>query len=64
MRERVYLNLDKIEIPQIHNNPVHKILNSISFIGMLLAIWATVEYSIWRAILGIVMALGKKLVFR
>lgn len=58
--ERVYLNRDKIEIPEIHRSPIHKILNSISSIGMLLAIWGTVEYSIWAAVLGVIMAyLGK-----
>ena len=60
MGERVYLNRDKIEIPEIHNSPIQNILNGISSIGMLLAIWATVEYSIWGAILGIALAyLGK-----
>ena len=60
MGERVYLNRDKIEIPVIHKKPIYKILNSISFIGMLLAIWATVNYSIWGAILGVSLAyLGK-----
>ena len=60
MGERVYLNRDKIGIPEIHNSPIHKILNSISSIGILLSIWSTVEYSIWGAVLGVIMAyLGK-----
>ena len=60
MGERVYLNRDKITIPKIHNGIIHKILNSISSIGMIVAIWATIEYSIWGAVLGITMAyLGK-----
>ena len=58
--ERVYINRDKIEIPKIHKKSIFKILNTISSLGMLLAIWATVYYSIWGAVLGIVMAyLGK-----
>jgi len=60
MGERVYLNRDKIEIPEIHNSPIQKILNGISSIGMVIAIWATVTYSIWGAILGITLTyLGK-----
>lgn len=60
MGERVYLNRDKIEIPEIHKKPIYKILNAISFLGVLLAIWATVYYSIWGAVLGIALAyLGK-----
>jgi hypothetical protein len=60
MGERVYLNRDKVEIPEIHKKPVHKILNAVSSLGMLLAIWATVSYSVWGAILGVSLAyLGK-----
>lgn len=58
--ERVYLNRDQVEIPEIHQNPIHKILNSTSSVGMILAIWAAVYYSIWDAILGVSLAyLGK-----
>lgn len=60
MGERVYLNRDKVEIPAIHTSPIYSILNSISFMGMLLAIWATITYSIWGAIMGVILAyLGK-----
>ncbi len=60
MGERVFLNRDKVAIPKIHNKPIHKILNLISFIGMILAIWATVFYSVLGAILGVSLAyLGK-----
>lgn len=60
MGERVYLNRDKIDIPQHHKTPLYKILNLISSIGMLLAIWAIIEYSVWGAITGISLAyLGK-----
>lgn len=60
MGERVYLNRDKIDIPEAHKKPIHKILNFISSIGMGLTIWATITFSMWEAILGIVLAyLGK-----
>jgi hypothetical protein len=60
MGERVYLNRDNIEIPEIHDTPLHVILNSISSIGLLIAIWATVVYSILGAVFGISLAyLGK-----
>jgi hypothetical protein len=58
--ERIYLNRDKIPLPSHHNVPLFNILNAISSLGLILAIWATVNYSEWGAILGIVMAyLGK-----
>ena len=60
MGERVYLNRDNIDIPEIHKKPIYKILNLISSTGMGIAIWAIVTYSIWGAILGISLAyLGK-----
>lgn len=58
--ERVYLNRDVIDIPAIHQGPALKILNAISSLGMLLAIWATVTYSVWGAVFGVALAyLGK-----
>ena len=58
--ERVYLNRDKVEIPDHHNVPLYKILNSLSSAGLILAIWSTVYYSVWGAVLGVTMAyLGK-----
>lgn len=58
--ERVYLNRDKIDIPEHHKTPLIKILNTISSVGMLLAIWSIIYYSIWGAILGVCLAyLGK-----
>lgn len=58
--ERVFLNRDKVPIPKKHQGPVHKILNTISSVGMLLCIWATVTYNLWAAILGVALAyLGK-----
>ncbi|WP_026193558.1 DUF6653 family protein [Teredinibacter turnerae] len=58
--ERVYLNRDKIDIPDIHKTPLFSLLNLISSVGMLLAIWAIVYYSIWGAVLGVSLAyIGK-----
>lgn len=58
--ERVYLNRDKVEIPQHHKTALIKILNGISSVGMILAIWAVVEYSVWGAVMGVALAyLGK-----
>lgn len=58
--ERVYLNRDNVEIPDIHKTPLYGILNAISFVGMVIAIWSIIYYSVWGAILGVVLAyLGK-----
>lgn len=58
--ERVYLNRDKIDIPECHKTHLYLILNAISSIGMLIAIWAIVYYSVWGAVLGVALAyLGK-----
>ena len=60
MGERVYLNRNNIQIPLIHKSPIHKILNAVSTLGMGVAIWATVTYSLGGAVLGISWAfLGK-----
>lgn len=58
--ERVYVNRDQVKIPAHHNVPLYGILNAISSIGMALAIWAIVVYSIWGAVLGVALAyIGK-----
>jgi hypothetical protein len=58
--ERIYLNRDKIPLPSHHQIPLFNILNAVSSMGLILAIWATVNYSEWAAILGVAMAyLGK-----
>ncbi|MCE0494880.1 DUF6653 family protein [Vibrio salinus] len=58
--ERVYLNRDNIPLPAHHNTPLYTILNGISSVGFLLAVWSTVYFSVWGAISGIAMAyLGK-----
>jgi len=57
--ERVYLNRDKIDIPQ-HHKFVPKILNLISSLGMIFAIYGIVVLVIWPAIFGVALAyLGK-----
>lgn len=58
--ERVFLNRDNVPIPDNHNTLLHAILNGISFVGVLLSIWATVYFSVWGAVLGVALAyLGK-----
>ncbi len=58
--ERVYLNRDKICIPLHHKTILVKILNSISFAGMMMAVWAIIYYSVWGAVMGGCLAyLGK-----
>lgn len=58
--ERVYLNRDRVDIPEIHKTPLYPILNAISSTGMLIAIWSIIYYSIWGAVLGTALAyIGK-----
>jgi hypothetical protein len=57
--KRVYLNRDKIDIPK-HHKLLPNILNAISSIGMILAIYGIVMFYVWPAIMGIALAyLGK-----
>jgi hypothetical protein len=57
--ERVWQNRKTIAVPQ-HHKTMPQILNAVSSIGMLLAIWAIVQLSIWPAVLGVSLAyLGK-----
>lgn len=57
--ERVYLNRDVIDIPHRHKL-TPKILNVISSLGMVLAIYGIIELLIWPAILGVSLVyLGK-----
>ena len=57
--ERVYLNRDKINIPK-HQKLPPNILNAISSVGMILAIYGIVMLYVWPTILGIALAyLGK-----
>ncbi|PID75061.1 MAG: hypothetical protein CSB23_05465, partial [Deltaproteobacteria bacterium] len=58
--ERVYLNRDVVAIPDIHKTPLYGMLKMMSVIGMLMAIWAVVFYSVWGAVLGVMLAyIGK-----
>lgn len=58
--ERVYLNRDKVEIPDIHKTALYGILNVICFVGTVVAIWAIIYYSVCGAILGVTLAyIGK-----
>lgn len=58
--ERIYLNRDKVKIPDHHCVPLYKILNSISLAGLILTIWSIVHYEVWGAVLGVTMIyLGK-----
>ncbi len=58
--ERVYLNRDKVEIPDIHKTPLYGILKVMSLIGVVMATWAVIFYSVWGAVLGVTLAyIGK-----
>ncbi len=58
--ERIYLNRDKVQIPDHHAVPLYHILSIVSIAGMLLVIWSTIYYFAWGAALGIVIVyLGK-----
>ena len=58
--ERVYLNRDQIEIPKIHCTPLHNLLNGMSSMGLILAIWSIIYFSIWGSVLGVSLAyIGK-----
>ena len=57
--ERIWMNRDKIQVPPRHKT-MPKILNGVSSIGMLLAIWSIVTLSVWPAVAGVALAyLGK-----
>ena len=58
--ERVFMNRDQVDIPAIHRTPLFAILNTVSSIGLIVAIWAAVSYSFAGAIVGVSAAyLGK-----
>ncbi len=58
--ERVYLNRDKIKIPEHHNVPLLGLLNTLSFMGLVLTVWSIIYYSMLGAVIGIALAyLGK-----
>lgn len=60
--ERVWLNRDKISVPK-HHRIAPNILNVISAIGLLLAIWGTYWFDIWTVIVGIALTYLAKLWF-
>ncbi|GAB5557932.1 MAG: hypothetical protein SchgKO_21450 [Schleiferiaceae bacterium] len=57
MGERVYINRDEVPIPDIHKTPLLNVLNGISGIGLVLAIWGAYELNIWMAILGLALTI-------
>ncbi len=58
--ERVYLNRDTIEIPDIHKTPLYSILKVVSSVGMVMAIWSVVFSSISGAVFGVTLVyIGK-----
>lgn len=57
--ERVWLNRDKIPVPQ-HHRHVPNILTSVSALGMVFVIWGLVVLHIWSTLLGTALIyLGK-----
>jgi len=50
--ERVYLNRDKVPLTPHHNTFFNTILNIISSFGLILSIWASINYSLNAVILG------------
>lgn len=54
--ERVFLNRDQIPIPKVHRSGIHSVLNSLSAIGMVLAIWGAVDFQLCLAIMGTCLA--------
>jgi Family of unknown function (DUF6653) len=57
--ERVWQNRNRIPVPALHRT-MPQLLNVISSLGMLLAIWAIVALWVWPAVLGVAIAyLGK-----
>ncbi|WP_269620335.1 DUF6653 family protein [Zhongshania sp. BJYM1] len=58
--ERVYLNRDKIPLPEVHTIYLHVLLNFLSFVGLVLAIWGAIYYSILAAVSGVSLAVIAK----
>ena len=58
--ERVYLNRDKISLPSHHDTRFFNLLNALAGVGLVLAIYASITYSFWEAVTGLLLAyLGK-----
>lgn len=57
--ERVWLNRDKIPVPE-HHRRVPSILSIVSTTGMVFVIWGLVTFNVWSTLLGnVVVYLGK-----
>jgi len=54
--ERVWLNRDKVAVPQYHKTML-SILNGISSVGLLIAIYSVVVLSIWPVVLGVALTI-------
>lgn len=55
--ERVFLNRDTIPLPQHHQVALFKIINSLSFMGMVGAIYGIVDFHVWFAAGGTLLAI-------
>ena len=53
--ERVWANRDRVPVPE-HHEGVLRILNGISSLGMLLAVWGVVALSLWPTVAGVALA--------
>lgn len=58
--ERVYLNRDQIPLPEWHNIPLQNLLSALASCGLILAIWGSIDYVLWAAISGVVLAIIAK----
>lgn len=57
--ERVWANRNRMPVPA-HYGTALKVLNGISALGMLLAVWGVVALSVWPAVTGVALAyIGK-----
>lgn len=58
--EQIFMNRNRIELPEIHKSPIHKLLNLIAGTGLLITVISTVSYSPSGVLLGTALAyLGK-----
>jgi len=57
--ERVWLNRDKIPVPE-HHRTAPNILSAIGALGLPLVAWGTYKFEIWPVLMGIILVyLGK-----
>ncbi|WP_321481312.1 DUF6653 family protein [uncultured Bacteroides sp.] len=58
--EKIFMNRDKITLPEIHKSPIYKILNLLSGLGVLIAFISVYSYSFTGVLAGTALAyLGK-----